>query len=157
MTPEEILEKLRQKWDDLMAKAQQLLEAFNNTLDKISRFAGWIAEKAVNFWNDHVVPKWQEAVDWMGEHWNVFGAPWLCFGSAGEWRTLVGQPFSIARIASLYRYGMSLHFSWVNLRSTALQPWSDWSSSSISHGTRYELLPCKREWEHNKPNCTQRL
>lgn len=94
MTPEEILEKLRQKWDDLMAKAQQLLEAFNSTLDKIGRFAGWIADKAVNFWNDHVVPKWQEAVDWMSEHWNVFGAPWLCFGSAGDWRTLVGQPVS---------------------------------------------------------------
>ena len=94
MTPEEIIDKLRQKWDDLMAKAQRLLEVFNSTLDKIARFAGWVAEKAVNFWNDQVVPKWQQAVDWMSEHWNVFGAPWLCFGAAGDWRTLVGQPVS---------------------------------------------------------------
>jgi hypothetical protein len=94
MTPEEILEKLHEKWDQLMAKAQHLLEVFNHTLDKISWLAGWIAEKAADFWNDHVVPKWQEAVDWMSEHWNVFGAPWLCFGAAGDWRTLVGQPVS---------------------------------------------------------------
>ena len=94
MTPEEILEKLREKWDELMAKAQALLEAFNNTLDKIGMFAGWIADKAVDFWNDHVVPKWQEAVDWMSLHLNAAGAPWLCFGAAGDWRTLVGQPVS---------------------------------------------------------------
>ncbi len=94
MSPEEILEKLRTKWEELMAKADRLLEAFNNTLDKIARFAGWIAEKAVEFWNSKVVPKWQEAVDWMGEHWNVFGAPWLCFGKAADWRTDVGQPVS---------------------------------------------------------------
>ena len=94
MTPQEILEKLHEKWDELMAKAQALLDAFNHTLDRIGRWFGWIAEKAADFWNDHVVPKWQEAVDWMGEHWNVFGAPWLCFGAAGDWRTLVGQPVS---------------------------------------------------------------
>jgi len=42
MTPEEILEKLHEKWDQLMAKAQHLLEVFNHTLDKISWLAGWI-------------------------------------------------------------------------------------------------------------------
>ena len=94
MSPEEILEKLRTKWEELMVKADRLLEAFNTTLDKIARFAGWIAEKAVDFWNSKVVPKWQEAVDWMGEHWNVFGAPWLCFDKAADWRTDVGQPVS---------------------------------------------------------------
>src|SRR5688500_6165108 len=94
MSPEEILEKLRQKWEELVAKAERLLEAFNDTLDKISRFFGWVAEKAVEFWNSKVVPKWQQAVDWMSEHWNVFGAPWLCFGSAGDWRGEVGQPVS---------------------------------------------------------------
>jgi len=94
MSPEEILEKLRTKWEELMVKADRLLEAFNDTLDKIARFAGWIAEKAVDFWNSKVVPKWQEAVDWMGEHWNVFGAPWLCFDKAADWRTDVGQPVS---------------------------------------------------------------
>jgi hypothetical protein len=94
MSPEEILEKLRTKWEELMVKADRLLEAFNDTLDKIARFAGWIAEKAVDFWNSKVVPKWQEAVDWMGEHWNVFGAPWLCFDKAAGWRTDVGQPVS---------------------------------------------------------------
>lgn len=94
MSPEEILEKLRTKWEELMVKADRLLEAFNTTLDKIARFAGWIAEKAVDFWNSKVVPKWQEAVDWRGEHWNVFGAPWLCFDKAADWRTDVGQPVS---------------------------------------------------------------
>ena len=94
MSPEEILEKLRTKWEELMVKADRLLEAFNTTLDKIARFAGWVAEKAVDFWNSKVVPKWQEAVDWMGEHWNVFGAPWLCFDKAADWRTDVGQPVS---------------------------------------------------------------
>lgn len=94
MTPEEILEKLRAKWDEVTAKADRLLEAFNKTVRTIGRFSGWVAEKAVNFWNSHVVPKWQQAVDWMSEHWNVFGAPWLCFESAGRWRTSVGQPVS---------------------------------------------------------------
>jgi hypothetical protein len=94
MSPEEIIEKLREKWEEVEEKATRLLEAFNNTLRKIARFAGWVAEKAANFWNDKVVPAWQKAVDWMAEHWNVFGAPWLCFGAAGDWRTLVGQPVS---------------------------------------------------------------
>lgn len=94
MSPEEIIEKLREKWEEVEQKATRLLEAFNDTLRKIARFAGWIAEKAANFWNDKVVPAWQRAVDWMAEHWNVFGAPWLCFGAAGDWRTLVGQPVS---------------------------------------------------------------
>ncbi|WP_377643468.1 hypothetical protein [Oryzobacter terrae] len=94
MSPEEILERLREKWEEVMTKAERLLEAFNDTLDKIARFSGWVAEKAADFWNSKVVPKWQEAVDWMGEHWNVFGAPWLCFGSAGDWRSDVGEPVS---------------------------------------------------------------
>ena len=62
MSPEEILEKLRQKWQEVEEKATRLLEAFNSTLRKIARFAGWIAEKAANFWNNTVVPAWQRAV-----------------------------------------------------------------------------------------------
>ncbi|MBM6404974.1 hypothetical protein JQN72_12050 [Phycicoccus sp. CSK15P-2] len=94
MTPEEILEKLHAKWEEVERKATALLEAFNNTLQKIARFSGWVAEKAAAFWNNTVVPAWQKAVDWMSEHWNVFGAPWLCFGAAGDWRSGVGQPTS---------------------------------------------------------------
>lgn len=94
MTAEEIIEKLQAKWLEVQEKAARLLEGFNATLQKIARFAGWIAEKAAAFWNDKVVPAWQKALDWMSEHLNVFGAPWLCFGAAGDWRSLVGQPVS---------------------------------------------------------------
>lgn len=121
MTPEEILEKLREKWDELMAKAQALLEAFNNTLDKIGMFAGWIADKAVDFWNNHVVPKWQEAVDWMSLHLNAAGAPWLCFGAAGDWRTLVGQPVS-ARAGLATKGQLEVDTTW---KGSAAQRYND--------------------------------
>ena len=68
MTPEQILQELRTKWDEACKKAEEVLEAFNKTMQLIAKFAGWIAEKAVQFWNDKVVPLWTKCVDWMKEH-----------------------------------------------------------------------------------------
>lgn len=92
MTPEQILQELRTKWDEACKKAEEVLEAFNKTMQLIAKFAGWIAEKAVQFWNDKVVPLWTKCVDWMREHWNVFGEPWTLFALASEWREQVGAP-----------------------------------------------------------------
>ncbi|WP_148232321.1 hypothetical protein [Janibacter sp. HTCC2649] len=94
MTPQEIWAKLVDTWNRLMEKAQVLLEAFNRGLKEVGKWFGWLAEKIANFWNDKVVPKWQEAVDWMSKHLNVFGAPWLCFSQAAQWREHVGSPVS---------------------------------------------------------------
>lgn len=121
MTPEEILEKLHRKWQEVEEKASHLLEVFNSTLQKIARFAGWVAEKAADFWNSKVVPAWQKAVDWMSEHWNVFGAPWLCFGAAGDWRTLVGQPVS-ERAGLATKGQLDVDTTW---KGTAAQRYND--------------------------------
>ena len=94
MSPQQLWDQLVAKWNALMQKADALLKAFNAGLDKVAKVVGWIAEKAAQFWNDHVVPKWQEALDWMSKHINVFGAPWDCFSRAASWREDVGRPVS---------------------------------------------------------------
>lgn len=90
MTPEELIEKLREKYEEFQQKMTELLEKFNDVVEKIGRFFGWAAEKAVDLWNHFVVPLWQKVTDWFNDHWNVFGAPWLLFSDATRWRQDVG-------------------------------------------------------------------
>ncbi|MBM6398990.1 hypothetical protein [Phycicoccus sonneratiae] len=90
MTPEELIEKIREKYEEFQRKMDELLEKFNDLVAKIARFFGWAAEKAVDLWNHFVVPLWQKVTDWFSEHWNVFGAPWLLYSDATTWRQDVG-------------------------------------------------------------------
>ncbi len=62
-----------------------------------------------------------------------------------------GTPVAVASRPAAYRYGMSLSFSFVKMRVTST------ASSSNAHGTRYESLPCRREWLESRPNAVQRL
>lgn len=94
MSPEEILEKLHEKWREVEERAQRVLEQFNATLRRLARWVGWLADKIADLWNSKVVPAWSTAVQWVEDHWNQWGAPWLCFGAAGDWRSLVGSPVS---------------------------------------------------------------
>lgn len=90
MSPEELIEKIREKYAEFQRKMDELLEKFNDVVDKIARWWGWAAEKAVDLWNSYVVPLWRKATDWFEEHWNVFGAPWLLYSDATSWRKDVG-------------------------------------------------------------------
>ena len=75
-------------------------------------------------------------------------------GSSGNSRTIariIGMPSSAACRAAWKRYGISRAFSRVNFRVTST------ASSSNSHGTRYDELPCSRLWEESRPKASHRL
>ncbi|KGN34996.1 hypothetical protein N802_01015 [Knoellia sinensis KCTC 19936] len=91
MTAEELMQKIRDKYDEFQRKMDDCLEKFNSVVRKIGRFFGWAADKAVDLWNSVVVPLWNKFTNWFADHWNVFGAPWLMYGAADDWRKDVGQ------------------------------------------------------------------
>lgn len=91
MTAEELIQKIRDKYEEFQKKMDECLENFNSVVRKIGRFFGWAAEKAVDLWNNVVVPLWTKFGNWFADHWNVFGAPWLLYDDATSWRQDVGQ------------------------------------------------------------------
>jgi hypothetical protein len=94
MSPQELLERVHELFDEFFRRMEEVLATFNDIVDKVARFFGWAAEKAVELWNTFVVPLWQKVVDWWNDHANAFGAPWSMYGSATTWRNDVGGQVS---------------------------------------------------------------